>query len=588
MSRPTTPRKSAAASAAGGAPLTARKRGVQSSAAASAAGGAPQSARKSAAGGAPPLTARRTGGAQSSAAAAGICPAIPTDETQYKERNKDAILYRQLLLAILGRNKYDINSLQVCETKGGISEDNILKMPTDLIHSMRPIFQFTPELFKDSVGLDVMFKSPITPAEETKIKTEFAKVINMGGRKDSPANGNNFFKVPKDLIKPEYFDKVQTIELDTFNKGINLEVNSDIKDGVNDFERSLNPAQRVQQKIKDVPFYVVINEMTSSKNPVPHHTLSIICYKGNIYSYGLGAVQQHEGSGSHIKDIMLDAHISVEDIFKKAVYAYKDADGSRPAAILESKLQIVDIGILTSKMVTKLEDYLKNPMGITITSDFGPLVRGDFFVYFSTDIYVYPSTTYYTYYAGTNSLISSCCTTALKALNKTAVQCSRVKKSTIADKLKTFVESGQVGEPKNTSCVSFIADIYGIDCGFCGIADPQGCNRIPQDRLVNIIGIIAAKNGTVGELLNGLIGDKISDHPYKKKLWTCAAGLMVAAAVGAKLIYTGMGQGQFKSKKKSKTKTKSKSSKKSKAKTQKKSMAKNKSSKKSRRRLNKF
>lgn len=586
MSRPTTPRKSAA----GGAPLTARKRGVQSSAAASAAGGAPQSARKSAAGGAPPLTARRTGGAQSSAA--GICPAIPTDETQYKERNKDAILYRQLLLAILGRNKYDINSLQVCETKGGISEDNILKMPTVLIHSMRPIFQFTPKLFKDSVGLNVMFKSPITPAEETKIKTEFAKVINMGGRKDSPANGNNFFKVPKDLIKPEYFDKVQTIELDTFNKGINLEVNSDIKDGVNDFE-SLDPAQRVQQNIKDVPFYVVINEMTSSKNPVPHHTLSIICYKGNIYSYGLGAVQQHEGSGSHIKDIMLDAHISVEDIFKKAVYAYKDADGSRPAAILESKLQIVDIGILTSKMVTKLEDYLKNPMGITITSDFGPLVKElvkglvkeYFFVYFATNIYVYPSTTYYTYYAGTNSLISSCCTTALKALNKTAVQCSCVKKSTIADKLKTLVESGQVDEPKNSSCVSFIADIYGIDCGFCGIADPQGCNRIPQDRLVNIIDIIAA-NGTVGELLNGLIGQKISDHPYKTKLWTCAAGL-TGAALGL-IYYTGMGQGQFKSKKKSKTKTKSKSSKKSKAKTQKKSMAKNKSSKKSRRRLNKF
>jgi hypothetical protein len=237
-------------------------------------------------------------------------------------------------------------------------------------------------------------------------------------------------------------------------------------------------------------------------------------------------------------------------------------------------------------MVTKLEDYLKNPMGITITSDFGKLYGGDFFVYFSTDIYVYPSTTYYTYYASTNSLISSCCTKALKALNKTAVQCSRVKKSTIADKLKTLVESGQVGEPKNTSCVSFIADIYGIDCGFCGIADPQGCNRIPQDRLVEIIGIIA-RDETVGDLLNGLIGQKISDHPYKTKLWTCAAGL-TGAALGGLIYYTGMGQGQFNSKKKSKTKTKSKSSKKSKAKTQKKSMAKNKSSKKSRRRLNKF
>ena len=237
-------------------------------------------------------------------------------------------------------------------------------------------------------------------------------------------------------------------------------------------------------------------------------------------------------------------------------------------------------------MVTKLEDYLKNPMGITITSDFGKLYRGDFFVYFSTDIYVYPSTTYYTYYAGTNSLISSCCTKALKALNKTAVQCSRVKKSTIADKLKTLVESGQVVKPKNSSCVSFIADIYGIDCGFCGIADPQGCNRIPQDRLAEIIKIIGG-NKTVGDLLNGLIGDKISDHPYKTKLWTCAAGL-TGAALGGLIYYTRMVQGQFKSKKKSKTKTKSKSSKKSKAKTQKKSMAKNKSSKKSRRRLNKF
>ena len=572
MSRPTTPRriKSAAPqtprkSAAGGALQTARTKSV----AASAAGGAPQSART----------------------AGGVCPAIPTDEMQYTGRNKDAILYRQLLLAILGKNKDDIKSLQVCQTTGNISEDNIFEISTDLIHSMRPIFQFTPELFGDS--LDGMFKSAITPAQKTKIKTEFAKVINMGGRKDSPANGNNFFKVPKDLIKPEYFDQVQTIEIDTFNKGVNVKINSDIKKGVNDFE-SLDPAQRLQQNIKDVPFYVVINEMTSSKNPVPHHTLSIICYKGNIYSYGLGAVQQHEGSGSHIKDIMLDAHISIEDIFKNSVYAYKDADASRPAAILESKFQIVDIGILTSKMVTKLEDYLKNPMGITITSDFGELVNGPlvngklvngfFFVYFSTDIYVYPSTTYYTYYASTNSLISSCCTTALKALNKTAVQCSRVKKSTIADKLKTFVESGQVGEPKNTSCVSFIADIYGIDCGFCGIADPQGCNRIPQDRLVEIIGIIAARDKTVGDLLNGLIGDKISDHPYKTKLLTCAT-VLTGAALGGLIYYTRMvqGQGQFKSKKKSKTKTKSKSSKKSKAKTQKKSMVKNKSSKKSRR-----
>jgi hypothetical protein len=283
---------------------------------------------------------------------------------------------------------------------------------------------------------------------------------------------------------------------------------------------------------------------------------------------------------------MLDAHISIEDIFKNSVYAYKDADASRPAAILESKFQIVDIGILTSKMVTKLEDYLKNPMGITITSDFGKLYGGDFFVYFSTDIYVYPSTTYYTYYSSTNSLISSCCTTALKALNKTAVKCSRATESAKAGKLKELVNDGQVGEPKNTSCTSFIADIYGIDCGFCGIADPQGCNRIPQDRLVKIIEIIAL-NKTVGDLLNGLIGQKISDHPYKKKLLTCAAGL-TGAALGGLIYYTGMGQGQFNSKKKSKTKTKSKSSKKSKAKTQKKSMAKNKSSKKSRRRLNKF
>jgi hypothetical protein len=559
---PQTPRKSAA----GGALQSARTKSV----AASAAGGAPQTPRRI------------------KSAAGGVCPTIPTDEMQYTGRNKDAILYRQLLLAILGKNKDDIKSLQVCQTKGKITEYNTIQISTDLIHSMRPIFQFTPELFGDS--LDGMFKSAITEPQKTKIKTEFAKVINMGGRKDSPANGNNFFKLKTGLnptlIDPKYLDDdVKTIEIDTFNKGVNVKINSDIKDGVNDFE-SLGPDQRLQQNIKDVPFYVVINEMTSSKNPVPHHTLSIICYKGNIYSYGLGAVRQHEGSGSHIKDIMLDAHISIEDIFKNSVYAYKDADASRPAAILESKFQIVDIGILTSKMVTKLEDYLKNPMGITITSDFGKLYGGDFFVYFSTDIYVYPSTTYYTYYASTNSLISSCCTKALKALNKTAVQCSRVKKSTIADKLKTLVESGQVGEPKNTSCVSFIADIYGIDCGFCGIADPQGCNRIPQDRLVNIIGIIAAKNGTVGELLKGLRGDKISDHPYKTKLWTCAAGL-TGAALGL-IYYTGMGQGQFKSKKKSKTKTKSKSSKKSKAKTQKKSMAKNKSSKKSRRRLNKF
>jgi hypothetical protein len=573
-----TPRriKSAATSAVGGALQSARTKSV----AASAAGGAPQTPRtiKSAAGGA--LQSARTAG--------GICPTIPTDEMQYTGRNKDAILYRQLLLAILGKNKDDIKSLQVCQTKGKITEYNTIQISTDLIHSMRPIFQFTPDLFGDS--LDVMFKSAITEPQKTIIKTEFANVINMGGRKDSPANGNNFFKLKTKLnptlIDPKYLDgDVKTIEIDTFNKGVNVKINSDIKKGVNDFE-SLDPAQRPQQNIKDVPFYVVINEMTSSKNPVPHHTLSIICYKGNIYSYGLGAVRQHEGSGSHIKDIMLDAHISIEDIFKNSVYAYKDADASRPAAILESKFQIVDIGILTSKMVTKLEDYLKNPMGITITSDFGKLYGGDFFVYFSTDIYVYPSTTYYTYYASTNSLISSCCTKALKALNKTAVQCSRVKKSTIADKLKTLVESGQVGEPKNTSCVSFIADIYGIDCGFCGIADPQGCNRIPQDRLVEIIGIIA-RDETVGDLLNGLIGQKISDHPYKTKLWTCAAGL-TGAALGGLIYYTGMGQGQFNSKKKSKTKTKSKSSKKSKAKTQKKSMAKNKSSKKSRRRLNKF
>jgi hypothetical protein len=85
----------------------------------------------------------------------------------------------------------------------------------------------------------------------------------------------------------------------------------------------------------------------------------------------------------------------------------------------------------------------------------------------------------------------------------------------------------------------------------------------------------------------GLQSSLPSDHPYKTKLWTCAAGL-TGAALGGLIYYTGMGQGQFNSKKKSKTKTKSKSSKKSKAKTQKKSMAKNKSSKKSRRRLNKF
>jgi len=566
--------------------MTSRKSGSGSgSNTPSAAGGAPMAPKKRGA----PVTARRTGGGASAvvaalaavapapvAAVAPLCPTIPTDETQYTGRNKDAILYRQLLLAILGKNKDDIKSLQVCQETGDITENNIFETSTDLIHSMRPIFQFTKDLFGDS--LDGMFNPPITTPQKETIKKEFARVINMGGRKDSHANGHNFFKhktkLNPALIKSDYFDEVKTIEINTFNKRIDIEINSDIKRAVNHFE-SLGQAQRLQTKIKDVPFYVVINEMTSSKNPVPHHTFSIICYKGNIYSYGLGAVEQHEGSGSHIKDIMLDAHISVEDIFKNSVYAHKDADASRPPAILESKLQIVDIGILTSEMVTKLEEYLKNPIGITITSDFGELDGGDFFVYFATDIYVYPSTTYYTYYAGTNSLMSSCCTKALKVLNKTAVHCSRVKKSAISDKLKTLVESGQVDEPKNSSCVSFISDIYSIDCGFCGIADPQGCNRIPQDRLFEIIQIIAA-NGTIAELLNGLIGDKISDHPYKRRLLMCATAAVTATAIGLGLInqYSGIGQGQFKSKKKSKTEKKSKT--------------KTKSTKKSRHRINKF